>query len=65
MIPSTRDILFGVVATMAGVGALLMLKMLLGNELLTYVSWAALFGLMVYMIALLSAIRRSRKRKTE
>ena len=63
MIPSPRDILFGVVATAAGVGALLVLKMLLGNELLTYALLAALLGLMVYMIAVLSAVRRSQKRK--
>lgn len=61
MKPGPKDILFGTVATAAGVGALLVLKMLLGNELLTYVSLAALFGLMVYMIAVLSALNRRQK----
>jgi len=62
MTPSPKDILFGVVATAAGVGALVVLNRLLGEELLTYVLLATLLGLMAYFIAFLSASNRREKR---
>lgn len=63
MKPGPKDILFGVVATAAGVGVLLALNKLLGEELLGYVLLAAALGIMVYLIAFLSASKRNRKEK--
>jgi len=63
MKPGPKNILFGLVAATGGLGALVVLNMVLGDQLFLYVCAAVAFCMIVYLIATLHASAQSRKRE--